>query len=90
MNSHPRHPLPWYDKTVSVHIAADRLDVSDETIRRYCVKHAIGRQSGRNGPWQVSLAALSMLRSGDTEALEAYRVGDYSNPLVARYFQLRG
>lgn len=83
-------PLPYSD-IVSVTEAASYAGVSGETIRRWCQRFGIGRQFRGNGwrewRWQVSRPALRMVVTRDWEALEAFRCGDRTSPLVSRHFE---
>lgn len=63
--------------------------VSDETIRRWCVKHGIGRKyrayTWSDNVWQVSRPGLLIVMAKDWEALQALIAGDRSSRLLLPY-----
>jgi hypothetical protein len=72
-------------ETLSVSLAAIRLNTSSSTIRRLCKAHGLG--FGQRGHWILSRVALRMYSEGDGPALRAYLAGDRSSPRVVEYFE---
>lgn len=77
--------VPWDPREVmKVHVAAATAVTCKSTIRNWCDQHGIGRKIGAR--YSISRVALAMHMEGNAEALEAYRSGDRTGPLVAPYF----
>lgn len=64
--------------------AIARTGLSDRTLRYWCRRHGIGRQSSKGAPIEISLPALEMVMAGDFEALEYLRAGERWHPSVQR------
>lgn len=79
---------PW--DCIGIKAAALRARRDDKTIRRWFVRHGIGRRAGPRSPIEISAPALEMVLHGDMEALERLRVGDRSSPAVRRYLDFLG
>lgn len=79
-----------WDEIISVTDAVQRTGRSEATIRPYCRRHGIARQSCSNAPLEISLIGLEMVLHGDIEALEALRDGRRSEPNVERYLRHLG
>lgn len=71
-------------EAMKVHVAAAAASTCKRTIRNWCDQHGIGRKIA--GRYAISRVALAMHMDGDAAALEAYRGGDRTGPLVAPYF----
>jgi hypothetical protein len=67
-----KDPLPQRD-WLTVPESAVIAEVSERTIRAWCLDHRIGIMVG--GRWRVSRAALNLLLAGDRQALAVYRDG---------------
>ncbi|MCZ7498858.1 hypothetical protein [Agrobacterium sp. ST15.13.015] len=79
-------PVPMLpDEIINVKRAAYHARVSTKTIRRWCRRHGIGRQSAAGAPLQISIIALEMVAEGDHQALEMLRAGNRENPIVASF-----
>ena len=80
-----------YDKRegIPLNVAAERAGKSPGTIRNWCIEHGIGRKVG-GGQWIVSKVALAMFLDGATSALNAYKAGERSTPVVMNYFRRLG
>ena len=88
-----RHPQPILiraDEVMNVDRAAQHARRNPKTIRIWCRRFGIGRQSCDGGPMEVSRIGLEMVLHGDTEALELLRSGDRSSKEVIRYFDFAG
>ena len=84
--SAPPIPVPLRDdETINVKAAALIANVSPDTVGRWCRVFGIGRQPSPGSNWRVSRPALRMVAACDDAALDAFRTGDRSNPLVVRY-----
>ena len=70
--------------------AAEKTRKNERTIRRWCQRYGIGRQSGPNAPWEISAPALEMVVYNDMDALELLRGGERCAPQVRRYFDHLG
>ena len=65
--------------------AATHSGKSEKTIRRWCTKYRISRQSAPNAPLQISRIGLEMVLHGDWPALERLLAGDREHRLVRWY-----
>ena len=70
--------------------AAHHARKSTDTIRRWCRRYSISRQSSPGAPLEISAPALEMVMHGDTEALELLRQGHRAHPSVRRYLDFLG
>lgn len=78
--------IPLRDgETATLKRAAAIACVSPETIRRWAIKYGIGKQLDPGATWHISTPALRMVAACDSEALEAFRAGERTSPLVAGY-----
>ena len=63
--------------------------VSDETIRRWCVRYGIGRKyraySWADSTWQVSRPGLLIVMARDWDALELLKRDERDHPDIAEY-----
>lgn len=82
----PRPVLMRPDDICDIKFAAHYSRRDSKTIRRWCKKHGIGRQSGPRAPIEISRVALEMVLQGDWEALELLRYGKRTHPDVILYF----
>jgi hypothetical protein len=73
------------DDVICLKRAAQRARRSPDTIRRWCKKYSIARQSGPQAPLEISALALEMILHGDFAALDLLRRGDRAHPSVQRY-----
>lgn len=78
------------DDVINLERAAFQAKRSTDTIRRWCRKHAIARQSCPNAPLEISAIGLEMVLHNDLEALELLRQGQRSHPDVQRYIDHLG
>lgn len=84
----PRGPsglLIRRDETMLIWEAAAHSGKSEKTIRRWCTKYGIARQSAPNAPLQISRIGLEMVLHGDWPALERLLSGDREHHLVRWY-----
>ncbi len=77
-------------ETIPIKKAVARTQRNDSTIRRWCSKHGIARQTSPNAPLEISILGLEMVLHADLDALELLRAGDRSHPDVLRYFDHLG
>ena len=54
------------------------------TLRKWCVRNAIGHQMQANSPWVICGPALVLLMHGDLAGLQAMRLGDRDDSRVRR------
>ncbi|MBO9168347.1 hypothetical protein [Rhizobium sp. L245/93] len=59
---------------------------SDKTLRLWCRKYRIARQSANGSSLEISAPALEMVRYNDLVALELLRSGVRTHERVKRYF----
>lgn len=75
---------------VNVQRGAYLIGKSEKTVRRWFNEYALGRQSSRNAPLEISLPGLHMVAAGDMAALEELRAGNRAHPSVVRYLEFLG
>jgi hypothetical protein len=81
-------PVPMLpSEIVRIETAMFFGQVSDKTIRIWCRRDGIGRQSEPHAPLQISLPALLMRVDGQIETLERLRSGDRRHPSVELYLR---
>lgn len=73
------------EEVISLKEAMFRTGNSEKTIRRWCKKDGIGRQTTPGAPWQISAVALEAKRYGDETALVALRQGNFTSDDIRRY-----
>ncbi len=73
------------DEVLHLERAAYHAGKSTDTIRRWCRRHGIARQSCPNAPLEISAVGLEMVLHGDFDALEILRAGGRSDPAVRKY-----
>jgi hypothetical protein len=84
-------PVPMLqDEIIGIEEAAHRARSSTKTIRRWCKRDGIGRQSRLGAPLQISAVALEMRMCGDDAALELLRQNQRSHPMVLLYLDRVG
>lgn len=74
-----------HDEIMVMAEAATHSGKSVKTIRRWCTKYGIARQSAPNAPLQISRIGLEMVLHGDWPALEHLHAGDREHRLVRWY-----
>ena len=75
-------------EAISLRTAAKTADRSESTVRIWCQEKGIGRKVAGD-VWFVSRVALAMF-DNDIRALNAYKGGDRSSPLVTAYYDRLG
>ncbi|KQV39179.1 hypothetical protein ASE37_21780 [Rhizobium sp. Root268] len=75
---------------VSLQQAIAHAGKSDRTLRGWCHKYGIGRQTSPGAPLEISIIALEMVLHGDFDALEQLRAGQRTSLPVRRYFEHLG
>lgn len=75
------------DIAVSLKDACRFANVTRGTMTGYCNRYAIGSKIDPTSPWRVHLVAALMIAAGNREALDAYKLGDRTSPLVAGFVQ---
>jgi malonyl CoA-acyl carrier protein transacylase len=59
-------------RPVTLQQAAGIAGVSPDTIARWCKRYGIGKQLHPKAPWRVDSRGLSIVISGDAEALASF------------------
>jgi hypothetical protein len=78
------------EDVINVDKAAHHARKSTDTIRRWCRKHGLARQSCHSAPLEISAPALEMVLHSDLDALELLRAGRRDHPDVRRYLDHLG
>lgn len=76
--------LMYPEEILDVKSACNLTGKSDKTIRRWCNRFGIARQSMASAPLEISAPALMLVLYGCHDALERLRIGDRSHPDTVR------